>query len=278
MDRGTIQSIKREMKAYIANYGRINNQTEKTFYEERMVDLSTILDDYYDEEVINIKLQIHELINTQSNKSSILKPANNTISRPSLVMCHDTPSLGNIFISKDALGYTYKGIFDKYLNTEKHNADQCTKVTIRDPFIRNPFQFQNLNLFVTYVMDTFKNLRCITVITKNINTLEELKHRKKQCLKKNEIKQKLSAKQAIFEANLSEIAQNCKQKSVSFELEINQDIHDRHILFNHGIIVSMGKGLDIFKHTKNPNDIRSNIPCCETHITFFNAFELEKSF
>uniref|UniRef100_A0AC35TWM2 OTU domain-containing protein n=1 Tax=Rhabditophanes sp. KR3021 TaxID=114890 RepID=A0AC35TWM2_9BILA len=58
MDRGTIQSIKREMKAYIADYG-----------------------DHCDEEVINIMFQIHELTNTQSNKLSILKSVNNTICR-----------------------------------------------------------------------------------------------------------------------------------------------------------------------------------------------------
>uniref|UniRef100_A0AC35TQE3 MIT_C domain-containing protein n=1 Tax=Rhabditophanes sp. KR3021 TaxID=114890 RepID=A0AC35TQE3_9BILA len=199
------------------------------------------------------------------------------------IFTNDDKKLGQITDLKNDLCLKFKEyeiLFDKYLNTEKHNADQCTEVTIKDAFIRNPFQFQNLKLFVTYLLDTFKNLRCITVATRNINTLEELRHRKKRFFKKNEneIKQKLSAKQAIFETKLSELAQNCNQKSVAFELEINRNIYDRHILFNHGIIVSMGRGLDVFKKTQNPNDIRSKIPCYETQITFFNAFESEKSF
>lgn len=109
----------------------------------------------------------------------------------------------------------------------------------------------------------------------------ELAIKKCKCLKFVKLKTSPADSKSSFDQQQSafrSIAADLQRRGVSFEVEFSTSMHDREILLGNGYIISVGRGLDMFKPLANKYslgmmdyDFRE---CKETKIDVFRCKKL----
>uniref|UniRef100_A0AC35TH97 Decapping nuclease n=1 Tax=Rhabditophanes sp. KR3021 TaxID=114890 RepID=A0AC35TH97_9BILA len=191
---------------------------------------------------------------SQSPPSKKVKPNKNSLPAQRLSNPHipksnkkleigpNTNTFGNVIIRENETGHTWHSIFGKHINSQIHQARFVTEVTIEDPYIRNDYQFRNLKDFINFVFDTCHFVEKIILVSKIGG--DNLAKR--------------SSFNNSYAKSIQEIKRMCREKGVSFLVESKPSIHDRYIKFNHGVIASMGRGID--KDGKLSKDQYANKP------------------
>lgn len=133
----------------------------------------------------------------------------------------------NLNIRDNQTNISYKGLFGDYL-------DGATEYTIKDPYIRLPYQMRNfveLCRLITELKPEDEEVR-IHLVTFNSEEFLE------------------AAKQGF-----SELGDSLEELGITFTYEFNDVQHDRCIEMNNGWKIILGRGLDIWQKTSGRFDI-----------------------
>lgn len=133
----------------------------------------------------------------------------------------------NLNIRDNQTNISYKGLFGDYL-------EGATEYTIKDPYIRLPYQMRNfveLCRLITELKPEDEEVR-IHLVTFNSEEFLE------------------AAKQGF-----SELADSLEELGITFTYEFNDVQHDRCIEMNNGWKIILGRGLDIWQKTSGRFDI-----------------------
>lgn len=115
--------------------------------------------------------------------------------------------------------------FDRFLGPYLRGA---TKVTIVDPFIRQPYQARNLMELIETIAKVTDD--AIEVEVHLITKIDEVpEHAKKQL------------------ANMETIRTSAAVAGIDFDYEFSDTIHDRSISADTGWFITLGRGLDVFQ-------------------------------
>jgi len=148
-----------------------------------------------------------------------------------------------IEIKEGETGYTYEALFSPFIKSS-------SEIRIVDPFIRLPYQFDNLVEFCK-LLSSF-NISIIHLVTGADKEDQEL-------IKKNETR-------------FSELKNALYQKGINFYYEFAENLHDRYIETDDGWKITLGRGLDIYQKPESwfdfdKNDYKTR-KCKSTVITF----------
>ena len=135
----------------------------------------------------------------------------------------DTIYCEQIKIQNDSRGYSYRNIFGKCFD------DNVTRIIVEDPYIREGYQIEN---FVRFCELCIRNKKCCLMKIHLITNYDSKKEKKFQ-EKKFEVLKKI-------------LLQNDVELTWTWDLHL----HDREIRFDNGWIVKIGRGLDIYKKSK----------------------------
>jgi ATP-dependent Lon protease len=133
----------------------------------------------------------------------------------------------NLNIRDNQTNISYKGLFGDYL-------EGATEYTIKDPYIRLPYQMRNfveLCRLITELKPEDEEVRIHLVTYNNEEFLE-------------------AAKQGF-----SELGDSLEELGITFTYEFNDVQHDRCIEMNNGWKIILGRGLDIWQKTSGRFDI-----------------------
>ena len=133
----------------------------------------------------------------------------------------------NLNIRDNQTNISYKGLFGDYL-------EGATEYTIKDPYIRLPYQMRNfveLCRLITELKPEDEEVR-IHLVTFNSEEFLE------------------AAKQGF-----SELGDSLEELGITFTYEFNDIQHDRCIEMNNGWKIILGRGLDIWQKTSGRFDI-----------------------
>lgn len=126
----------------------------------------------------------------------------------------------HVEIKLNQRGVSYASLFGEYLKTP-------TKITIFDPFVRKPYQFDNLIELVQLIREVNENIDSGLRI--ELHTTVDDADPKKQNETLEEIKSELV--------------------SVGLDFDFFFDAqHDRFIMLDNGWVINLGRGLDIFDY------------------------------
>ncbi len=154
------------------------------------------------------------------------------------------PRPGQNIIRDNQTGISYKGLFGAYLAG-------ATQITIRDPYIRLPYQLRNLMEFAKLVIDQKPDGEEISINLITYNNEDYINN----------------ARQAF-----SDIKDSLEQAGVVFNYEFDDKLHDRSIELNNGWKIVLGRGLDIFQKTNGWFDIaeysQEKRLCKECEVTY----------
>lgn len=154
---------------------------------------------------------------------------------------------GQIIIRDNQSGISYDKLFGDYLIDFK-------KITLKDPYIRLPYQLRNLMEFTKLLIEK-KNLEDeveLHLITSNEEDyLEDVK------------------------SSFNEIQNSLESVGVKFTYEFDNYLHDRSIQIDTNWKILLGRGLDIFQKTNGWNDIsefyQEKRLCKECEVTFIET-------
>lgn len=147
-----------------------------------------------------------------------------------------------INIRMNQRGMSYKSLFGDYLRTAKD-------IKIIDPFIRYPYQVDNLIEFVQVCRECCENPEELT-ITLSTNNEEE----------------KIPEMIDIFD----DLKDELESVGIVFNYKFDA-VHDRNIILDNGWRIALGRGLDIFERFDRfsiENVRQENRRCKDTSITF----------
>lgn len=133
----------------------------------------------------------------------------------------------NLNIRDNQTNISYKGLFGDYL-------EGATEYTIKDPYIRLPYQMRNfveLCRLIAELKPEDEEVRIHLVTYNNEDFLE-------------------AAKQGF-----SELGDSLEELGITFTYEFNDVQHDRCIEMNNGWKIILGRGLDIWQKTSGRFDI-----------------------
>lgn len=124
-----------------------------------------------------------------------------------------------IMVRENQGGVTYKNLFGDYLRTAK-------EITLIDPFIRQPYQIDNLVDFIEMVKEVSTQQDTIKIHLSTQNDDDE--------------------KAAEIIDNFNDIADELLPLGIEFTYDFKAD-HDRMIKTNTGWTITLGRGLDIYE-------------------------------
>ena len=157
----------------------------------------------------------------------------------------DAPKEDHYTILYGDTGHSYESIFGKYL-------EGCTIVSIEDPYIRNQHQIQNLVRFCELAVK-IGSVKAINLTTGFDNDMQRAEAQDK------------------FEMLQDSLGQN----GIEFKWNFTTLIHDRAIKLDNGLVIKIGRGLDIYQRPENWFTIGSNDfelrPCLETSVDIYRA-------
>lgn len=157
------------------------------------------------------------------------------------------PKAAQKMIRDNQTGISYKDLFGEYLAG-------ATEMTIKDPYIRLPYQLRNLMEFAKLVIDQKPNGEevAINLVTHNNEDYIE------------------NARQAY-----SDMRDSLSEAGIVFNYEFNNELHERSIELNNGWKIVLGRGLDIFQKTNGWYDIAEYAQekrlCKECEITYIKG-------
>lgn len=159
----------------------------------------------------------------------------------------DTPSRPkerHFEIPEGAIGYTYERIFRPYIDT-------ATEIVIEDPFIRKPFQVENLLRFCALAV------RVAEVTKINLFTGQDFGEDLDE-----------------INSRLETLRRDLASREIQFQWTRSPDLHDREIRFDNGWIVKIGRGLDIYHKPDSWTSVAaadfSLRPCRQTKVDIFS--------
>ena len=135
-----------------------------------------------------------------------------------------------ISIRENQGGVTYKDLFGDYLRTAK-------EICITDPFIRQPYQIDNLVDFIQMVKDVSTQQDTIKIHLSTQNDDDE--------------------KVAEVIDSFNDLADELLPMGIEFTYDFKAD-HDRFIKTDTGWIIVLGRGLDIYEKFNRFSLCRSN--------------------
>ena len=135
--------------------------------------------------------------------------------------------LKQIEIEENSTGYSFETMFGEFLDSN------VTSVLIRDPFIRAHHQVLNFVRFCELLLKKCQNLTYIKLVTKPD---------KNQHLRE------------IQESKFQELQERFSKRQIDLSWKF-ENFHDRQILFNNGLELSIGRGLDIYKPPDSDSDL-----------------------
>ncbi|HEV7330933.1 MAG TPA: BREX system Lon protease-like protein BrxL [Flavisolibacter sp.] len=151
---------------------------------------------------------------------------------------------GQKIIRDNQTGISYKNLFGDYLNG-------ASKITIKDPYIRLPYQLRNLMEFAKLVIDQKPDGEEVFIDLITYNNEDYIEN----------------AKQAF-----SDMKDSLDQAGIVFNYEFNDRLHDRSIELDNGWKIVLGRGLDIFQKTNGWYDIaeysQEKRLCKECEVTY----------
>ena len=124
----------------------------------------------------------------------------------------------HIAVRANQKGITYKSLFGEYLKG-------ATQIEIIDPYIRAPFQIDNLIEFINLIREANTDAESIAI---SLNT--------------NNTDDKIPEMIDIFDALTDDLATYGIEFTYTFEAD-----HDRAIILNNGWTINLSRGLDIFE-------------------------------
>ena len=124
----------------------------------------------------------------------------------------------HIAVRANQKGVTYKSLFGEYLKG-------ATRIEIIDPYIRAPFQIDNLIEFINLIREANTDAESIAI---SLNT--------------NNTDDKIPEMIDIFDALTDDLATYGIEFTYKFEAD-----HDRAIILNNGWTINLSRGLDIFE-------------------------------
>ncbi len=167
------------------------------------------------EEIENpIKPEDSEVSEEDAKPYGEAKPATERAPRPRIVVLKE----GMVNIRMNQKGVTYKSLFGDYLKTARN-------INIVDPYIRAPFQIDNLLEFIQAVREASEHDEELNI---HLSTFNE--------------DDKLAEMREIFD-NLKVELQGC---GVEFSYDFKAD-HDRWIDLDNGWKIILSRGLDIYE-------------------------------
>ncbi len=154
------------------------------------------------------------------------------------------PKPGQKIIRDNQTGISYKNLFGEYLAG-------ATEITIKDPYIRLPFQLRNLMELAKLIIDQKSEGEEISINLVTNNNEDYIEN----------------ARQAF-----TDMKDSLEQVGIIFNYEFNDTLHDRSIELNNGWKIILGRGLDIFQKTNGWYDIAEYAQekrlCKECEITY----------
>jgi ATP-dependent Lon protease len=154
------------------------------------------------------------------------------------------PKPGQKNIRDNQTGLSFRNLFGEYLAG-------ATEITIKDPYIRLPYQLRNLMEFAKLVIDQKPNGEEVAINLVTHNNADYIEN----------------AGQAF-----SDMKDSLEQAGVVFNYEFNDILQDRCIELNNGWKIILSRGLDIFQKTNGWYDIAEYAQekrlCKECEITY----------
>lgn len=151
---------------------------------------------------------------------------------------------GQRIIRDNQTGISYKNLFGNYLLG-------ATEITIKDPYIRLPYQLRNLMELARLIIEQKPDGEEVLINLVTYNNEDYI----------------ANARQAF-----SDMKDSLEQAGIIFNYEFNERLHDRSIELNNGWKIVLGRGLDIFQKTNGWYDIAEYTQekrlCKECEITF----------
>lgn len=151
---------------------------------------------------------------------------------------------GQKIIRDNQTGISYKNLFGDYLIG-------ATEITVKDPYVRLPYQLRNFMEFAKLLAETKDQNEEVTLHLVTNNNEDYLQN----------------AKQAF-----SEMQDSLEQLGIQFSYEFNDVQHDRSIEVNNGWKIVLGRGLDIYQKTNGWYDIAEYYQekrlCKECEVTY----------
>uniref|UniRef100_A0AC35TQX8 MIT_C domain-containing protein n=1 Tax=Rhabditophanes sp. KR3021 TaxID=114890 RepID=A0AC35TQX8_9BILA len=187
-------------------------------------------------------------------RSAPQTPIIKVVKQKNLSISSDTPLIGHRIIAPDSIHHSFHSIFSKYIDTDKHKANDVTEITIEDRYILKGYQFNNLKMFIDYAKTICVNLNTVTLLSgynyEGAGTTKE-----------------------VVEEQLRKLEKFCKKKHIHFIKNAKIAPHDRYIKFNNGLAAQFSRGLDIYKYNDPSKDSDQWI-CRDSTVNFYSIFEL----
>lgn len=142
-----------------------------------------------------------------------------------------TGTLKRLTLKDGDIGWPFETIFEKGL------LSGCSRVALIDPYLAQPHQVRNLKEFVLVIAENAKpkELLVVTSSTWNDGT---------------------GANVRIME----EVGKDLfRSYGTSLSIEVDSTFHDRYVIFDHGLLFKLGRGLDIYKPATG---LASHRPAC----------------
>ncbi|KAL5290721.1 MITD1 family protein [Megaselia abdita] len=129
-------------------------------------------------------------------------------------------AIERILIADGAKGHSYKSLFGKYM------SDGVKEILIEDPYVWEHYQIQNLIMFLELVVGRCCELKFVQLKTRKAHRTGTRREQKK-------------ASESLKE--------DLRKRRIIFDVEYSKSMHDREIFLGNRLIISIGRGLDIFK-------------------------------
>lgn len=130
-----------------------------------------------------------------------------------------TETLKRLTLKDGDTEWPYERIFEKGL------LAGCTRVALIDPYLALPHQVRNLKEFVLVIAECAKPKELIVVTSSTWN-------------------EGTGANVRIME----EVGEDLfRSYGTSLSITVDSTIHDRYVVFDHGVLFKLGRGLDIYK-------------------------------
>lgn len=203
--------IDETFKAEPAVFKYVNQKNRQTVYVETLERLENGFGQSQPEEPV-----VEDTVQTVGEVESA-EPAATVVHRPRIVR---EPELvaKRTEIRMNQRGVSYRSLFGDYVRTARH-------IIINDPFVRAPFQIDNLVDFIRMVREVSANP-------------EELSFE----LHTNNDEDKIPETIDIF----ADLADDLRVYGIEFTYAFDAD-HDRNIVLDNGWTIDLGRGLDIFE-------------------------------
>jgi hypothetical protein len=130
-----------------------------------------------------------------------------------------TETLKRLTLKDGDTDWPFERIFDKRL------VAGCAKVALIDPYLVLPHQVRNLKEFVLVIAESAKPKELLVVTSSTWN-------------------EGTGANVRIMD----EVGQDLfRSYGTSLSITVDPTIHDRYVVFDHGLLFKLGRGLDIYK-------------------------------